>query len=77
VVGLRASWAFSTRLVTRAYVQYNSLDQKWITNLRLHFIHRPGSDLYIVFNDEQGEEDAPGRLIGRGLAIKGSWLIRF
>ncbi len=77
VVGLRASWAFSTRLVTRAYVQYNSLDQKWITNLRLHFIHRPGSDLYVVFNDEQGEEDAPGRLIGRGFAVKGSWLIRF
>jgi hypothetical protein len=77
VVGLRASWAFSTRLVTRAYVQYNSLDRKWITNLRLHFIHRPGSDLYIVFNDEQGEEDAPGRLVGRGLAVKGSWLIRF
>ena len=77
VVGLRASWAFSTRLVTRAYVQYNSLDQKWITNLRLHFIHRPGSDLYVVFNDEQGEQGAPGRLIGRGFAVKGSWLIRF
>ena len=60
VIGLRASWAFSTRLVTRAYIQYNSLDRKWITNLRLRFIHRPGSDLYIVFNDEQGEEYAPG-----------------
>lgn len=77
VVGLRASWAFSTRLSTRAYVQYYSLDQKWITNLRLHFIHRPGSDLDVVFNDEQGEEGAPGRLVGRGFAVKGNWLIRF
>jgi len=77
VVGLRASWAFSTRLVTRAYVQYNSLERKWITNVRLYFIHRPGSDLYVVFNDEQGEEEAPGRLINRGLAVKATWLIRF
>ena len=77
VVGLRASWAFSTRLVTRAYVQYNSLDRKWITNVRLYFIHRPGSDLYVVFNDEQGEEGAPGRLVNRGFAVKGTWLIRF
>jgi hypothetical protein len=77
VVGLRASWAFSTRLVARAFVQYNSLDRKWITNLRLYFIHRPGSDLYVVFNDEQGEEGAPGRLVGRGFAVKGTWLIRF
>ena len=77
VVRLRASWAFSTRLVTQAYIQYNSLDHKWITNLRLRFIHRPGSDLYVVFNDEQGEEYAPGLLVNRGLAIKGTWLVRF
>jgi hypothetical protein len=73
----RASRAFSTRLVTRAYVQYNSLDHKWITNVRLHFIHRSGSDPYVVFNDEEGQEDAPGRLVGRGFAVKGSWPIRF
>jgi hypothetical protein len=77
VVGLRLGWAFSTRLLARAYVQYNSLEQKWITNLRLNFIHRPGSDLYVVFNDDQGEEGAPGRLVSRGFAVKGTWLVRF
>jgi hypothetical protein len=77
VVGLRMGWAFSTRLVARAYVQYNSLDDKWITNVRVSFTHRPGSDVYIVFNDDQGEEGAPGRLVSRGLAVKGTWLVRF
>jgi len=77
VVGVRATWAFSTRLVARAYVQYNSLERKWITNLRLNFIHRPGSDLFVVFNDDEGEEGAPGRLVSRGLVVKGTWLIRF
>ncbi len=77
VLGLRFGWAFSTRLFARAYVQYNSLDDKWVTNLRLNFIHRPGSDIYIVFNDDEGEEGAPGRLVSRGFAVKGTWLIRF
>jgi hypothetical protein len=77
VFGLRLGWALSTRLFARAYIQYNSLDQKWITNVRLNFIHRPGSDIYVVFNDDQGEEGHPGRLVSRGLAVKGTWLIRF
>jgi hypothetical protein len=77
VLGLRFGWAFSTRLFARAYVQYNSLEDKWITNLRLNFIHRPGSDIYVVLNDDQGEEGAPGRLVSRGLAVKGTWLVRF
>jgi hypothetical protein len=77
VLGLRLGWAFSTRLFARAYVQYNSLDDKWITNVRLNFIHRPGSDIYIVLNDDQGEEGAPGRLVSRGFAVKGTWLVRF
>ena len=77
VLGLRLGWAFSTRLVARAYVQYNSLEGKWITNLRLNFIHRPGSDIYVVFNDDQGEEGAPGRLVSRGFAVKGTWLVSF
>ncbi len=77
VLGLRVGWAFSTRLFARADVQYNSLDDKWITNLRLNFIHRPGSDVYVVVNDDQGEEGAPGRLVSRGFAVKGTWLIRF
>ena len=77
VVGLRVGWAFSTRLVARAYVQHNSLDDKWITNVRVNFTHRPGSDIYVVVNDDQGEEGAPGRLVSRGFAVKGTWLVRF
>ena len=36
-----------------------------------------GSDIYVVFNDDQGEEDEPDRLVSRGFAVKGTWLIRF
>jgi hypothetical protein len=54
----------------RIFAPATAADQRWITNLRLNFIHRPGSDLYLVFNDDHGEEGAPGRLTSRGFAVK-------
>jgi hypothetical protein len=77
VSGLRLGWAFSTRLSAQAYVQYNSLEQRFVGNLRLRFIHRPGSDLYLVFNEERGAPDAPGALVSRGFVTKLSYLWRF
>jgi hypothetical protein len=77
VTGLRVGWAFSTRLAAHLYAQYNSLDRRIVANVRLRFIHRPGSDLYVVFNEERGEPGDPGALLSRGFAVKGTWLIRF
>jgi hypothetical protein len=77
VTGVRAGWAFSTRLSTQVYAQYNTLDRRFVGNLRLRFIYRPGSDLHLVFNEERGEPGDPRALLGRGLAVKLSYLVRF
>ena len=77
VTGLHAGWAFSTRLAAHSYLQYNSLDQRFLVNLRLRFIYRPGRDFYVVFNQEQGEPGDPRALLSRGFAVKGTWLVRF
>jgi Domain of unknown function (DUF5916) len=77
VAGLRLGWSFSTRLSAAVYAQYNSLDRKFVGNFRLRFIHRPGSDLYLVFNEERGEPGDPGALLARGAAVKLSYLMRF
>jgi hypothetical protein len=77
VAGLRAGWSFSTRLSADVYTQYNSLERKLVGNFRLHFIHRPGSDLYLVFNEERGEPGDPAPLLARGAAVKLSYLVRF
>jgi hypothetical protein len=77
VAGLRVGWSFSTRLAAHVYAQYNSLDRRFVGNLRLRFIHRPGSDLYLVFNEERGEPGDPRALLGRGAAMKLSYLVRF
>jgi hypothetical protein len=74
---LRCGWAFSTRLVAATFAQYNSLEKQLLVNFRLNFTYRPGSDLYVVFNEERGEEAAPRVLINRGLAVKLSYLARF
>jgi hypothetical protein len=77
VAGLRAGWSFSTRLSADVHTQYNSLERKLVGNFRLHFIHRPGGDLYLVFNEERGEPGDPAPLLARGAAVKLSYLVRF
>ena len=76
VTGVRVGWAFSTRLAAHVYAQYNSLDRRFVGNFRLRFIHRPGSDLYLVLNEERGEPADPRALLGRGFAVKLSYLLR-
>lgn len=47
---------------TIALLQYVSLDK---ANLRLNFIHRPGSDLFIVLTERRGVVDRLGDLSSR------------
>ena len=50
---LRVDYAFSPRATIRSLTQYNSLTNEVTSNVRFNFIYRPGSDLYIVYNDLQ------------------------
>ena len=77
ISSLRAVYAFTTRLFASALVQHNSLDRRLVTNLRLNFIHRPGSDLYVVFNEERGDGAPLRRVADRGFAVKLTYLTRF
>jgi hypothetical protein len=77
ITTLRATWSLSTRLTTNALVQYNSLSEDLITNVRFNFIHRPGSDLYLVFTEARGVEGDRWALADRGLVLKLTYLARF
>ena len=77
VSSLRAVYAFTTRLFVSALVQHNSLDRKLVTNLRLGFIHRPGSDLFVVFNEDRGDGVTLRPVAHRGFAMKLTYLVRF
>ncbi len=77
VTGLRLGWAFSTRLAAHAYGQYNSLERRFVGNVRLRFNYRPGSDVYLVFNEERGTPAGANGLVARGFVVKLSYLRQF
>lgn len=56
VIG-RVRVAANTRLFGNALLQYNSQTNTFSANVRIDFIHRPGSDLFIVFNERRDVED--------------------
>ncbi len=80
VLSTRVSYSFSPALFVKSYLQYNDATRTASANVLLWYIYRPGSDLYLVYN--QGwETDAPGpeslRTRGRSLAVKFTyWLSR-
>jgi hypothetical protein len=76
ISSLRASYSFSTRLTTNVLVQYNSLDREFTTNVRLNFIHRPGSDLFLVFTENRGDDLRLRNVQDRGLVMKITYLAR-
>jgi hypothetical protein len=50
---LRVDYAVSPRATVRSLTQYNSLTREVTNSVRFNFIYRPGSDLYVVYNDLQ------------------------
>jgi hypothetical protein len=77
ITSLRLGYAFSTKLTTNGLIQYNSLNRDFSANLRLNFIHRPGSDLFIVLTERRGVEEELWDLSNRGLVAKVTYLVRF
>jgi hypothetical protein len=50
---LRVDYALSPRMTVRSLTQYNSSTHELSNSVRFNFIYRPGSDLYIAYNDLQ------------------------
>ncbi|MFW5947225.1 MAG: DUF5916 domain-containing protein [Gemmatimonadota bacterium] len=73
---LRLDVSFSTRAFLSALVQYNQLDNRISANVRLNLIHRPGSDLYLVINEQRGSAVDLWDPADRGVTLKVTWLAR-
>jgi uncharacterized protein DUF5916 len=77
ITSLRAGYSFSTKLSANVLVQYNSLANNFSTNLRFNFIHRPGSDLFLVFTEQRGRNDRLWDLTDQAMVMKLTYLKRF
>ena len=51
LTSLRVDYTFSPRMTLRSLTQYNTGTHEISNNIRFNLIHRPGSDLFIVYND--------------------------
>ena len=47
----RLDWSFTPRMFLNAFVQYNGESDSWLSNIRFNLIHRPLSDIYVVWNE--------------------------
>jgi len=72
---LRAAYSFNTSIFLNALIQYNSVARTWSSNIRFNIIHRPLSDLFIVYNERR--ESGTGRLLDRALLVKFTYLFNF
>ncbi|UCC49764.1 MAG: hypothetical protein JSV41_06300, partial [Gemmatimonadota bacterium] len=74
LVQARLKLAVNTRLFGNALLQYNSQSGAFSANLRVDFIHRPGSDLFIVFNERRDVEDGRWNPESRAFIVKLTYL---
>ena len=82
VATTRLTYTFTPRMFASALLQYNSTNHVLSTNVRLRWEYEPGSELFIVYNDQRdtfaslGNRGFP-RLENRAFVVKLTRLFRF
>jgi hypothetical protein len=77
----RVTYTFTPRMFFSGLIQYNSATDTISSNLRLRWEYKPGSELFVVYTEEQDTDPLrPNRfsqLKNRGLVVKVNRLFRF
>ena len=75
LVTTRIGYAFNTRTFLDTLLQYNTDLKQFSANVRFDLIHRPLSDLFLVYNEQQvTDRDITS---GRGLIVKYTHMLAF
>jgi hypothetical protein len=78
LVGSRVTYTMTPLMFASALIQYNSSTNRVSTNLRLRWEYQPGSELFVVYNDERGTLTPRSTdLQNRAFIIKVNRLFRF
>lgn len=75
LVGAKVIYGFSPRAFLNAFLQYNADTHLVSSNIRFDLIHRPLSDVYIVYNDTR--DTLLGQLRERAFVVKVTNLFTF
>ena len=78
VIGSRFIYSFTPLMFASGLVQYNSASRTVGTNIRLRWEYAPGSELFVVYNDQRDSMTPrfPG-LMNRAIIVKINRLFRF
>ncbi len=79
LLGSRVTFTGTPRLFVSALVQYNSSTHIVSANARLRWEYRPGSELFVVYNDERNSDAGTGipGLQNRAIVVKVNRFFRF
>jgi hypothetical protein len=77
LVTSRIGYAFSTRTFLDTLLQYNTDLKQVSANVRFDLIHRPLSDLFVVYNEQQLTDQLTPVNTGRGLIVKYTHMLAF
>ncbi|MFN7984230.1 MAG: DUF5916 domain-containing protein [Vicinamibacterales bacterium] len=79
LAGSRITYTVTPLLFASALVQYNSSTHTVSTNARMRWEYRPGSEFFIVYNEERDSEAAAGApgLFNRSIIVKVNRFLRF
>ena len=77
----RLTYTFNPRVFFSGLVQFNPTQEVISTNLRLRWEYRPGSELFVVYNDQRNSVLAPDQrfpmLQNRAFVVKFTRLFRY
>ena len=74
LVSSRVNYNFNTKMFVNALVQYNTDSRQLSSNLRFNIIHRPLSDIFLVYNERHDERTDR---IDRAFIAKMTYLFAF
>jgi hypothetical protein len=76
---IRARFAanVSTRMFFDSLLQYNTDTEDFSSNLRFNYKYRPGSDIYVVYNERRDIEGLPTDKVDRTFTVKFTYLVAF
>jgi hypothetical protein len=71
----RIDYAISPTMTFRTLTQYNSLTRQWSNSSRFHYIYRPGSDFYVVYNNVRRDVPGIAEFRDHHLILKATYLV--
>ena len=77
IISTRIVYSFTPKFFIKPFIQWNSDEQKLSTNFLLNFIHKPGSDLYFVYNEELERNKNQFISKNRAILLKLTYLLGF